>query len=70
MRELTMKEMEQVDGGHQSGGLPVAGMGLSLDLMLGNSGGAAVGLGNGASSIDWFGAARLSNNWYCQAGAS
>ncbi len=70
MRELTMEEMEQVDGGHQSGGLPVVGMGLSLDLMLGNIGGAAVCLGDGASGIDRFGAARLSNYWYGQAGAS
>ena len=66
MRELTYEEMEQVDGGHQSGGLPVAGMGFTLDSATGSYGGiaaAATGLGGGMSSAGMLGTALLANGW-------
>lgn len=66
MKELTFEEMEQVDGGHQSGGLPVAGMGITLDSATGSYGGitaAATGLGGGMSSAGMLGTALLANGW-------
>ena len=66
MRELTFEEMEQVDGGHQTGGLPVSSIVVtpnSASFSNGGIGAAAVGLGGGLASSNWFGTAWLASGW-------
>lgn len=67
MKELTFEEMEQVDGGYQTGGLPVARVMLEINLTIappvGGFSVAASGLSGGMSFIGALGGALLANRW-------